>query len=110
MNETIADRLAIAATQVQTTSDRMIQGGVTAEELAPIAAYLTALTEHGYQITSLALCAAQDTAPEHPIRSDPHGNGVQAALDHVKALFDLGIHFAGHAEHNMHSMHPDSTV
>lgn len=82
MDETTADRLTIAATQLDITTDRIFQGGVTADDLGPVAAYLTTLTEHGYQIASLALHAIDSTDPQHPIHDTPHGTNAQSAISH----------------------------
>jgi hypothetical protein len=110
MDETTTDRLTIAATQLDITTDRIFQGGVTTDDLAPVAAYLTTLAEHGFQIASLALHAIDSADPQHPIHDTPHGNSAQSAISHAKALLDAGIHFACHAEHNIHAMHPDDTL
>jgi hypothetical protein len=107
MEETTADRLAIAATQLEMLTDRILKSGVTAEDLASVAAYLIALTEHGCQVASLAVSAAENTDAQHPIRAIPHGTSAAVALLHSQNLFHAGIHFAGEADHNLRAMHSE---
>lgn len=98
MEETAADRMAIAAEQLHHTSSTLLEHGITTADLQQAAAYLYALAEHGYQVAALAQQAIENTGPEHPLRDLPHGADAQLAIGHAKSLYDAEIHFAGDAE------------
>ena len=87
-----ADRLILAAEQLELTSDLVC--GMTADDVAAVAAYLLPLAEHGYRVCELSLKAIDDTHPDHPTRDAGRGTDLQAALGHASDLFSVLIHFA----------------
>lgn len=96
MTDNLADRLALAAEQMNMTSERA--NAITADDIGAVADYLDALTQHGHHVCAVALNAIDTTEPEHPTRGPDHGIELQAALGHLRSLFDAAIHFAFEAQ------------
>lgn len=105
---TIADRLAIAAEQLEYTSEQA--RGLTADDVRALAPYLHTLAEHGWRMCELALQAIEQTVPGHPTRGAPHGTDMQVCLQHAANLFDAVLSFAFEAEAAAAAMNQGETT
>ncbi|MCP9947181.1 hypothetical protein [Actinomadura madurae] len=97
MTESLASRLALAATQLTVISEQIGQAGVTADDGEAIGDYLVALAEHGYHVSTKALLAVENADDGHPARGALHGMDLQASLAHASEMFHAAIHFAAEA-------------
>lgn len=94
MTESLASRLALAATQLTVISEQIGEAGVTADDGEAIGNYLVALAEHGYHVSAKALLAVENADVDHPARGAWHGMDLQASLAHAGEMFSAATHFA----------------